>query len=170
VTVAASSVLKNNGWFVPPPDIADYGTDYQLRGVVALFGLAANRPAEAMYIVGATDPMHNFLNGAQKYKIHFAAGHLPPARYFWSLTMYNQAFFLVANSINRYEIGNRSPGLRYNPDGSLDIYVQRTPPAGHQSNWLPSPAEQFQVTLRLYGPLGAALNRVYVYPPIARTG
>jgi hypothetical protein len=170
LTVATPSVLKNNGWFVPPPDIADYGTDYQLRGVVALFGIAANRPAEAMYIVGATDPTHAFLKGTNTYKVHFAAGHLPPARYFWSLTMYNQAFFLVANSINRYEIGNRSPGLRYNRDGSLDIYIQRTPPAGHQSNWLPSPSGQFQVTLRLYGPLPIALNRAYVYPPITPTG
>jgi hypothetical protein len=166
-TVAASSVVANDGWFVPPPDIASYGTDYQLRGVVALFGIAANRPAEAMYIVGALDSTHAFLNGANKYRIHFAAGHLPPARYFWSVTMYNQSFFLVPNQINRYEIGNRSPGLHYNADGSLDIYLQSTAPVGHQSNWLPSPAgRQFEVTLRLYGPRPTALRRTYVYPPI----
>jgi hypothetical protein len=170
-SVAASSVVANGGWFVPPADIADYGTDYKLRGVVALFGIAANRPAEAMYIVGATDPTRAFLNGAHKYVIHFAAGHLPPARYFWSVTMYDQSFFLVRNPINRYEIGNRSPGLRYNRDGSLDIYLQSAAPAGHRSNWLPSPpGQQFEVTLRLYGPLPTALRRTYVYPPIRRTG
>jgi hypothetical protein len=129
-------VLANNGWFVPPPDIADYGTDYQ--------------------------------NGAHDYRIHFAAGHLPPARYFWSLTNYNQAFFLVRNPINRYEIGNRSPGLRYNADGSLDVYLQRSTPTGHQANWLPSPAGTFEVTLRLYGPRATALNRTYVYPAITK--
>ena len=45
------------------------------------------------------------LNGSHDYVLHFPAGQLPPARYFWSLTMYDQAFFLVPNSINRYEIG-----------------------------------------------------------------
>jgi hypothetical protein len=167
--VAAPSVAANNGWFVPPPDIAAYGTDYALRGVVALFGIAANRPAEAMYIVGAVGG-GVFLNGAHRYMIHFAPGHLPPARYFWSVTMYDQNFFLVPNAINRYEIGNRSPGLRRNRNGSLDIYPQRTAPAGHLSNWLPSPAGQFEVTLRLYGPKPAALKRTYVNPPITPTG
>ena len=158
-------MAANNGWFVPPADIAAYGTDYVLRGVVALFGIAANRPAEAMYIVGAVGG-GTFLNGAHNYRIHFAAGHLPPARYFWSVTMYDQNFFLVPNAINRYEIGNRSPGLRRNTDGSLDIYLQHTAPAGHRSNWLPSPTGQFEVTLRLYGPKPSALQRTYVYPPI----
>ncbi len=163
--------MANNGWFVPPPDIAQYGTDYELRAVVALYGIAANRPAEAMYIVGVTDPSHSFLNGADRYVVHFAAGQLPPARYFWSLTMYNQAFYLVPNSINRYEIGNRTAGLKYNSDGSLDIYIQSTAPAGHESNWLPSPTSgQFQVTLRLYGPKPVALHRTYRYPPIEKVG
>jgi hypothetical protein len=167
--VAGPSVAANNGWFVPPADIAAYGTDYALRGVVALFGIAANRPAEAMYIVGAVGG-GAFLNGAHRYAIHFAPGHLPPARYFWSVTMYDQNFFLVPNAINRYEIGNRSPGLHYNADGSLDIYLQRTAPAAHATNWLPSPAGQFEVTLRLYGPEPVALQRTYVYPPITPIG
>ncbi len=169
-SIAAQSVLTNNGWFVPPPDIADYGTDYKLRAVVALFGIAANRPAEAMYIVGVTDSTHTFLNGAHDYVLHFPAGQLPPARYFWSLTMYSQSFFLVPNPINRYELASHTAGLQYNSDGSLDIYIQHTAPPGHGSNWLPSPAGQFEVTLRLYGPRPSALERQYVYPAILRTG
>jgi hypothetical protein len=165
LSLAAKSVAANNGWFVPPADIAAYGTDYVLRGVVALFGIAANRPAEAMYIIGAVGGSA-FLNGSHDYRIHFAPGQLPPARYFWSVTMYDQNFFLVPNAINRYEIGNRSPGLVHNADGSLDIYLQHTSPAGHAANWLPSPTGQFEVTLRLYGPKPSALKRTYVYPPI----
>ncbi len=169
--VAAPSVLANDGWFVPPPDIAAYGTDYKLRAVVAINGLAANRPVEAMYIVGVMDSTHAYLNGSHTYTIHFPAGQLPPARYFWSLTMYDSSFYLVANPLNRYEIGNRTAGLHYNADGSLDIYLGATAPPGHESNWLPSPASgQFQVTLRLYGPEASALHRTYHYPPIVRTG
>lgn len=167
--LAATSVVANNGWFVPPPNIGHYGTDYQLRAVVALNGIAANRPVEAMYIVGAADPTHALLDGAHAYVVHFAAGALPPARYFWSITMYNQSFYLVSNPINRYEIGNRTQGVKYNPDGSLDIYIQATPPRGHRSNWLPSPASgNFEITLRLYGPKRNALNRTYRYPPITK--
>jgi hypothetical protein len=168
-SVATQSVLAHNGWFIPPADTGDYGTDYRFRAVVALFGIAANRPAEAMYIIGVTDPTHARLNGAHDYLIHFPPGRLPPARYFWSLTMYNEQFFLVANPINRYEIGNRSPGLQRNPDGSLDVYVQRTAPPGHETNWLPAPSGTFEMTLRLYGPLPSALQRHYVYPAITLT-
>jgi hypothetical protein len=94
----------------------------------------------------------------------------PPARYFWSLTVYDKNFFLVPHPIHRYEISSHTAGLRYNPDGSLDIYLQSDNPAGHASNWLPAPtAGQFQVTFRLYGPEPAALGRTYVYPPSERT-
>jgi hypothetical protein len=169
--VAAGSVVATRGWFVPPKNLGAYGTDYQLRAVVAINGLAANRPAEAMYIVGATDSSLQFLNAARDYLIHFPAGQLPPARYFWSLTMYNQSFYLVSNPLKRYEIGNRTAGLKRNADGSLDIYIQHTAPPGHTSNWLPAPASgTFQVTLRLYGPRPTALNRTYRYPPIVRVG
>ena len=171
LSVAARSAIAHDGWFVPPADIGDYGTDYELRAVVALNGIAANRPHEAIYIVGVTDSTRTLLNAADDYVIHFAAGQLPPARYFWSLTMYNQSFFLVPNPINRYELGSHTASLKRNLDGSLDIYIQHTAPSGHESNWLPAPPSgQFEVTLRLYGPEPSALSGSYVYPPIMRTG
>jgi hypothetical protein len=173
VKVASTSAAANNGWFVPPTDLGDYGTDYDLRAVVALNGLAANRPAEAMYIVGiegSDNGTPGLLDGANDYVIHFPAGQLPPAKYFWSTTMYNSSFYLVANPINRYELASHTAGLKYNSDGSLDIYVQHTAPAGHESNWLPSPASgQFEITLRLYGPEATALGRTYKYPLIEQT-
>lgn len=169
LTLAAKSLGLHDGWFVPPPDTGDYGTDYPWRAVVAVNGLAANRPAEAMYIIGATDQAHAVLNGANDYVIDFAKGQLPPARYFWSLTLYNQRFFLVANPLNRYELASHTAGLRYNRDGSLTIYLQHSAPAGHESNWLPTPASgEFEVTLRLYGPEPSALHGAYRYPPITR--
>jgi hypothetical protein len=171
LSIATKDALAHGGWFVPPADTGHYGTDYSFRAVVALNGIAANRPAEAIYIVGVADSSPAILNAAHNYVIHFAAGKLPPARYFWSLTMYDQNFFLVPNPINRYELASHTAGLKRNPDGSLDIYIGRTAPAGHQSNWLPTPASgRFEVTLRLYGPLPSALHGAYVYPPITPTG
>ncbi|GAC1484395.1 MAG: DUF1254 domain-containing protein [Solirubrobacteraceae bacterium] len=169
--IATPSVIAHHGWFVAPPDIGAFGTDYNLRAVVAVFGLAANRPVEAMYPIGATDTGLALLSSASRYVLHFAPGGLPPARYFWSLTMYDTRFFLVPNPINRYEIGNRTAGLVRGADGSLDIYIQNTPPVGHERNWLPSPASGgFQVTMRLYGPGPSALNDTYSYPAITKLG
>lgn len=171
VAIATPSILSTGGWFVPPKDTGDYGTDYRFRAVVAIYGIAANRPAEAMYIVGAADQDHSRLDGSHRYLIHFTAAQLPPpARYFWSLTVYDKDFFLVANPIDRYEISSHTAGLHYNADRSLDVYLQADAPAGQESNWLPAPSSgQFQVTFRLYGPEPAALNRTYAYPPIVRT-
>ena len=51
----------------------------------------------------------------------------PPVDAFWSLTMYNvPKYYLVANPINRYSIGDRTPGFVCADDGSLDLYIQQT--------------------------------------------
>jgi hypothetical protein len=169
--IALKSIHAHNGWFVPPSDTGSFGTDYAFRAVVALYGIAANRPAEAIYIVGSADQTGTLLSGANRYVLTFPARHLPPARYFWSLTMYNQDFYLVNNPIHRDEIGNLTKGVKYNANGSLTLYVQSTPPTGHKSNWLPSPSSgQFEMTLRLYGPKATALNGTYRYPPITKVG
>jgi hypothetical protein len=168
---AAQDAIEHHGWFVPFADTGSFGTDYQWRAIVSVYGLAANEPAEAVYTIGILDQDETQLNGAHDYVIHFPAGALPPAKYFWSLTMYDSSFYLVPNVINRYSLGNRS-ALHYNADGSLDIYLQHAaPPAGEQSNWLPAPSSgTFEVTLRMYGPGDNVLGDTYTYPQITRTG
>ncbi len=71
----------------------------------------------------------------------------------------------VANPINRYSVSDRS-GLVPNADGSVDIYLQNTAPAGHESNWLPAPAGNFILWLRVYMPGAAILNGEYTVPPV----
>ncbi len=73
----------------------------------------------------------------------------------------------VANTINCYNPGSRS-GLIPNADGSVDIYIQNAAPAGHQSNWLPAPASNFILWLRVYEPGLAILNGQYRVPPIVK--
>ena len=87
---------------------------------------------------------------------------------FWSLTLYGPDRFLVENPIGRYAIGNRSPGLRRNADGSLDVLLQRTAPAGREANWLPAPAGRFSLALRLYEPKRSVLNERWPLPTITR--
>ena len=169
--LALASAAEHNGWFVAPPDIGNFGTDYKLRAVVAVNGLAANLPVEAMYPVGSFDSTGALLNGAHRYVIHIPASGYPPVHYYWSFTAYNVNLYLVSNPINRYAINQFTHDVKRNPDGSLDICLQATPPAGHESNWLPSPpAGQFEVILRMYGPKAAAVDNTYRYPSIIRVG
>jgi hypothetical protein len=161
-----SGARKNNGWFQTLPDTGKWGTDYAYRAVVAVYGICANRPAEATYAVGSLDNTGATLNGSNSYRIHFSAGSTPPVKYFWSLTEYNIHTELIANKYDKYSVGSNK-GIKYNKDGSLDLYVQPTPPAGHESNWVPdTPDNQIILILRMYGPGSQVLHGSYHYPTI----
>jgi hypothetical protein len=83
--------------------------------------------------------------------------------------MYNNASYLADNPINRYAIGDRTPGPVYNEDGSLDIYIQnQSPGPDKESNWLPAPAGVFSLNMRLYNPQDSVLMGEYQYPPLQR--
>ncbi len=157
------------GWSVPPMNIGAYGTEYGLRAVVAMAGLGANLPADAVYPKAQRDADGEPLSGELRYVLHFPAGGLPPVRAFWSVTAYDGDGFLVANPIGRYALGDRDP-LTFNADGSLDIYLQAEPPeAGRRSNWLPVAGQgAFRVTARLYWPQDAILNGDWRMPGIRR--
>jgi hypothetical protein len=158
---------KNNGWAFMT-DIGTYGYDYLTRAAVAEGGLGANIPSEAVYPKAQTDSDGKPLSGAGKYVIHFPAGKTPPVDAFWSLSMYNaSSFMLVANPIDRYTIGDRTQGLKYNADGSLDIYIQHEAPL-ERSNWLPAPEGDFYLILRMYQPKPQVLNGTYQIPPVKK--
>ncbi len=107
-------------------DVGTYGYNYLARAAIAQGGLAANLPADAVYPKAQSDSDGQPLSGANRYVMHFDKGNLPPVDAFWSLTLYNATtYMLVPNAIDRYAIRDRTPGLTYNPDGSLDIYIQR---------------------------------------------
>ncbi|HKU81598.1 MAG TPA: DUF1214 domain-containing protein, partial [Candidatus Tumulicola sp.] len=103
------------------------------------------------------------------YVLHFERDQLPPANAFWSLTMYDAQGFQVANPIDRFAIGDRD-ALRFNADGSLDLYVQHANPgADKEPNWLPAPAGgALGLTLRLYAPKPEALDGRWNPPPVSR--
>lgn len=157
-----------NGWTFATKDIGVYGTNYDARAGVAAVGLGANIPEDAVYPLARVDADGQPLNGANKYVIHFDRGQLPPANAFWSITMYNDRQFFVANPINRYAIGSRDR-LKFNPDGSLDIYMQHdSPGAAKESNWLPADSGSFNLALRLYWPKETVLSGAWAPPPVRK--
>lgn len=153
------SILQrpNNGnWRVNNERVGIYGTYYLNRAMVAMHGIAANTAKEAVYASIRMDGDGNPLIGQKKYVIHFEKDQIPPTKSFWSLSLYNLENHFIENPINRFSIGDRTEGLKYNEDGSLDIYLQSTPPAGKESNWLPAPTSptdpKFSLVLRIYTP------------------
>lgn len=162
-----------NGWLVPNPDRSgNFGTDYHLRLVTAEIGLLANDANEALYIGCFMDDNGEPLVGGREYMIHYEKDQLPPVAEFWSFTMYSHPpGFLTESSINRYAIGSLTPGLNWNDDGSVDIYIQReSPGADRESNWLPTTpeGELFRIIFRMYNPGAHILNGTWKPQSIRR--
>lgn len=160
------------GWNYLPADIGNFGTDYDVRAAVALLGLMALPPEEALYANGLKDSKSNPLDGTHRYRLRLPPGGVP-ADAFWSLGLYSMEAdgrgYFVDNPIHRYAIGDRTPGLKKNADGSLDILIQQqAPDEAGQANWLPAPAGPFRLTMRAYQPRRELLEGQFRYPAIER--
>jgi hypothetical protein len=152
--------------------VGSYGTDYLERAFWAETP-GTQVPTQAVYFGASraesgttTSP----LTGTGSYQIRFPAGDLPPHESdgFWSVTLYNAAGSLVANPINRYSIGDQTPGLLRSHDGSLTIVVSASPPAATDVNWLPAPTSAFSLALRVYDPAPQVLDGSWT-PPVIQT-
>jgi hypothetical protein len=109
------------------------------------------------------------LDGGSKYIMHFGKDRLPPSKAkVWSISPYRDNFY-VKNVLNRYGILSSMP-LKYNPDDSLDVYLQRfSPGADKESNWLPiPPSGSVNVTVRVYQPEQSLIDGSYKLPPIQK--
>jgi hypothetical protein len=155
-----------NGWSTTMK-AGQPGNGLLLRAACARILPAVNVVQEAAYWTTTVDSAGRTLRGQRDYVLQFPAGQLPPNEAFWSLTMTDVVGYMVKNPIDRYSVGSRS-GLVPNADGSIDIYLQRTAPPGHESNWLPAPAGNFKLMLRAYLPGRAVLDGEYHVPPVKR--
>jgi hypothetical protein len=159
-----------NGWAMNTDTMGVYGNSYLKRASVALVGLGANQPEDAIYPLNVTDADGQPLTGDHDYVLHFERDQLPPAAAFWSVTMYDADGFQAPNPIDRFAVGDRDP-LAYDADGSLDLYLQhKSPGPEREPNWLPAPEGPLGVTLRLYHPAPEALDGRWNPPPIKRIG
>lgn len=160
---------KVNGWSINYRG-AVFGEDYLLRAAVAMDQIYIVEADEALYPSARVDNMGEPLAGAHRYRIRFAADDLPPVAAFWSITLYFAKGFMAPNPIDRWSIGDRTPGMVFEDDGSLEIRIQHAAPESKVGNWLPAPCEPFMLLLRLYHPLPRASSGAWVPPPITRVG
>jgi len=166
--------IRKNGWQLIS---GSFGTreamkgKYLRRAAAAYFGLWGNDLEEAFYPETTFDADGEELDGSKhKYILHFNADELPPAKAFWSLTMYKlPEQLLIANEINRYIISSNTEGLIYNDDGSLDVYIQKDNPGEDKvSNWLPAHDGKFSLQSRIYWPDPEALDPLYAPPAVQK--
>jgi hypothetical protein len=152
-------LLQFRNFGIPLPDnwttvinSAEFGTDYYTRTAVAKSNIFINRPRETRYFYQDLDMRGGRLTGTGRYTITFK--ETPPVKGFWSITLYNRQHFFATNALNRFSLGTKSKGLRFEPDGSLVIHVQNEPPTDDKlSNWLPAPPDEFSLYIRVYWPL-----------------
>lgn len=140
-----------------------YDCDYLVRALTAYKGLGALAADEAVYAMGDFDAARAPLHGRQRYRLRFEPGELPPVDAFWSVTLYDADRFLYPNALGRHSIGDRTPDLVHDADGGLTLAISHEPPADRR-NWLPAPAGQFYLVLRMYLPRPEV--RSWTIPPL----
>jgi hypothetical protein len=164
-SVSHLGAVKNT-WLYLSSGMGVYGTDYLRRAVVAMVGLGANLPEDAIYPLTHVSGDGRPLQGANRYVLRFPRGQEPPVGAFWSVTLYDDEGFQVANPLNRFAIGDRDQLVRA-ADGAVEILIQNADPgADRRANWLPAPAGSFNLTLRLYGPDAPAIDGRWSPPAV----
>jgi len=166
---------RQNGWMLISGAFGDREAmqgKYLRRAAAAYFGLWGNDLEEAYYPEATVDADGEELDGSKhNYRLHFEADQLPPVKAFWSFTMYKlPEQLLVENEMDRYIIASNTQGLKYNEDGSLDIYIQKENPGKElESNWLPAYDGKFSLQARFYWPEPESLDPLYVPPAVEKT-
>ncbi|MDM0107404.1 DUF1254 domain-containing protein [Variovorax sp. J22R24] len=157
-----------NGWSMNTDTMGVYGNYYLKRAIVSQVGLGANLAEDAIYPLNLADDTGAPLTGANRYTIHFDKSSMPPVNVFWSITLYDDDGFQVANVLDRFALSSWMP-FETNADGSLDLYFQKESPGRDKdANWLPAPQGGFNLTMRLYGPKSEALTGRWNPPPVVK--
>ncbi|MBH0111998.1 DUF1254 domain-containing protein [Novosphingobium sp. YJ-S2-02] len=159
---AAHFGKQSGGWSVGLAG-ARFGSDWLLRAAVAKDQIFVTVPEEAIYPIARKAADGSELTGAHRYRLHMDAP--PPARAFWSITLYDDAGAMEPNPIERYSVGNRTRGLMREDGTMRDIVIAHDEPRDRDAIWLPAPEGRFYLMMRLYGPERAIQTGEWT-PPI----
>jgi hypothetical protein len=118
--------------------------DMYTRCRVAVHGLLALNPSEAIYYTARTDSEGRPLSSDKVYRV---VGRPPDARW-WSITAYGPDDFLIDNELGLYSFTSDTATL--DSEGKFTICVSKTRKSG---NWLPlGNSRTFDLSLRLFNP------------------
>ena len=151
---------------------ADLNKNYFARTMGVFMGIFGNVSKVSVYFSVGADKQGELFDGSKhSYEITFTADQIPPAKNFWSFTMYKlPQRWLVENPISRYSIGSPTPGLKTAEGGSITLYFSaKSPGKEKESNWLPAPDGPFWMVLRTYGPSETILDKTWEVPSVMQT-
>ena len=122
-------------------------------------GMISQIPGKgAKYMIAFTDGTGAPLSPGASYRLKLPPNI--PAANFWSLTLYE------AENASGYANGQPFPSLgsrdkpEQNADGSTDLYLGPSAPAGKDRNWMRTvPGRGYFAILRLYSPTEAAIDK-----------
>jgi len=120
-----------------------------------------------VYMATYKDGSGDWLDGAKDYTLHVPAN--PPAEAFWSITLYDvTSRCIIQNETKKADLSSRHD-LKYNKDGSVDLYFGPKSPAGKESNWVQTmPDKAWFPYFRLYSPTQPFLDQTWVLPDIEK--
>ncbi len=161
----SSGALSSNGW-TAGTKLGFYGDEYLRRAYAAFVNVLGGNTLYQQFYAGYVLP----LNGNNNYIMHFNADQIPETNALWGFTSITGYLppptqSLYPNAYDKYSVKFNNNDVVYNPDGSLDIYIQHDVPESGISNWIPVPLGPFTLTARFYAPEPEFVNNFYL-PPV----
>lgn len=156
---------NKNGWSYNVGE-GKWGTKYTKNAASAYNGFNQTAPEEVMKYKTQVDDKKERVSGGQKYKMTFKKASLPQTKAFWTINVLQTNKQVFENTKGKYGIGNKSKGLKYNKDGSLTLYFQAEIPKGLEANWVPIPAENFELVFKVYAPGELVLSGEWAPPAV----
>ncbi len=121
------------------------------QSVIGPIGVPAREALYPPVVTADGKPM----NAMHDYLIRMSKQDLPPAKAFWSLTLYDvKNGFFIPNDRKKYSVGENA-GMKLNDKGGIDIYIAAQKPKGvPEENWLPinRKDEAIGAIMRIYVP------------------
>lgn len=139
------------------------------RGVVYSFAFFSSKHLGKgqFYLMTIVDSRDQPLDGAATYRLTVPAD--VPVNQYWSATVYNRDTHTLIRDMPRAGRSSQSAELQVGDDGSTTLYFAPTPPAGAESNWVPTDADgRFEVLFRFYGPEPALYDHTWRLPDLER--
>lgn len=166
-SAANPALVKSLSTAYGVPD--EYPVDW--RGVTYTYGYIGIKRLGAgqFYLIAIKDKAGNALDGGQAYRLHVPP-NVPVAQY-WSVTAYDRDTHALIKNVDRASRASNASELQKNPDGSVDIWIGPTAPAGKETNWIPTdPKRRFELMFRLYGPTKALFDKAWTLPDVEKAG
>lgn len=121
------------------------------------------------YACGYLDQDKQPFDGSKSYKITLPKD--APMANFWAVTIYDtQTRSMLQTDQKDAGIDSLKEGLRYNRDGSIDLYFAPKPPPGFEKNWVQTiPGKSWFTILRMYSPLKAWIDQSWRPSEVIKT-